>query len=434
MSLEVNDATLDRNFISSLFIDPKNFPRAVEKGVSGSLLLEYYERIFAFILEHFNKYSEMPSQETVELRYQSFAFIQPEDTLDFYIDTLKERKSYNDAISLAKEILEGFNAAETPEQRKKAIEASQKKIITAASNIAVDLTQSTIQDITKTASVRYAEYKEKRDNPDNPKLYGIPTPWQTLNEQISGFLGGDLITFLGESGLGKTWVMLLCLAHAFSQGYRVLLFTEEMTIRHLAGRFDAMMAKVPAAGLKHARLNALHEKQLKNYLLALQEQSEAGEVPPFYICQGVGAQGAKHIPAIMSATKPNIVGIDGGYLLAEDYNWQSMAAVTKIIKGALIAHDIPGLLTNQKSSSGSNPRGGGDTKSAFGPNFKNDSSVLIEVYKEKELELAPFMRFKSLKGRDMTKRDIKWITDWDFEEMRFGERPDMFAEGSALFD
>lgn len=65
------------------------------------------------------------------------------------------------------------------------------------------------------------------------------------------------------------------------------------------------------------------------------------------------------------------------------------------------------------------------TKSAFSSSFINDSSVVVEIFQEEERKNLPFMTFRVMKGRDLSKKDLAWVSNWDFETMDFSYCPDV---------
>jgi len=55
------------------------------------------------------------------------------------------------------------------------------------------------------------------------------------------------------------------------------------------------------------------------------------------------------------------------------------------------------------------------------------------MIKEEEKKFLPVMGFQLMKGRDISTPDMAWMADWDFEEMKFGYRPDLHLD-EIIFD
>jgi len=85
---------------------------------------------------------------------------------------------------------------------------------------------------------------------DARKTQRVVTGISTLDEITGGFLGGELIVFTAETGVGKTIFAAQTRRKACSDGLRGLFVSAEMTGEHLVSREMAVEGHVPAWKLR----------------------------------------------------------------------------------------------------------------------------------------------------------------------------------------
>jgi replicative DNA helicase len=416
--------SLDANFINAL-LHQNDLQIVFNNKIEAKFLLSPYNNVFQMITEHFTKYGTVPGVETVLKQFPTIEISAPKDSLLYFCDELKNREKFNSAQLLAKQIFDAFKTADSPQKKKDALVTVQEAVFKLSAKYALDLSTATTQDITSSALMRYADYQARKNNAG---VLGIPVPWTPLQDETMGWQKGDMITFLGKSGLGKTWALMLCAAHAHANGAKVLVFTHEMTIKQLGFRFDALMSGIAHDSLKKTSLNPLEEEHYRVFLETMEEQRKSGAVQPFIINQGSPADGGTTISAVIRSIRPDIVIIDGAYLFAESYSWDKVSELTKSIKMAAILNEVPIIVSNQYAMNKMS-----QTKSAFSASFINDSNIVIKMIKEEEKKFLPVMGFQLMKGRDISTPDMAWMADWDFEEMKFGYRPDLHLD-EIIFD
>ncbi len=84
---------------------------------------------------------------------------------------------------------------------------------------------------------------------------GVPTGFKFLDKKLGGLRPSDLIILAARPAVGKTSLLLNLADHAVRSGYRVLLFSMEMSRDQLMQRWFAMEAGVDQMKLRDARLS-----------------------------------------------------------------------------------------------------------------------------------------------------------------------------------
>ncbi len=409
---------LDSDFIASVLIS-KNLQEVYENKIDSKFLKQPYSDIFKSIQDYFKKYGEVPPESHIYAEYKQkhpeIEFSKEVAAVGYYCDELKNREKFNSAQLLAKQIFDVFSNADTPQKKREAVAAAESAVAKLHNKFVLDLSAVNTVDITQNAIQRFDELQHRAQNIG--KL-GVPIPWEPLQDELLGWQPGDFVTFLGKSGLGKTFGLMHCATYAHSHGAKTLVFSHEMTIKQLSSRFDALMAKIDPKALKKATLTSEEEYRYKVFLEALQEGRESGRIAPFIVNQGAPSDGGDSINAIIKSIKPDIVIVDGAYLFSESYSWDKVSELTKMLKISAMLNNVPILCSNQYATNKMS-----QTKSAFSSSFINDSSVVIEMFQEEERKSLPFMTFRVMKGRDLSQKDMAWVSNWDFEEMDFSYCP-----------
>jgi archaellum biogenesis ATPase FlaH len=394
-------ADKDMLFICALLKDPHLFEEVVTNKVTASYLTKDASKIYTYMLEFFHEYGKVPAVETTEKKFGAFYEVPPEN-IAYYIGFLKNREKFNLIKKTTGDLLDVISNSQDVE---KSLKVCEEMLTGAATRLSLELSDAKIVDITQNAESRFSNYEKRKLGVD-----GIHTPWEPLTSEIFGWQSGDLNTILGESGLGKSWALLLCMIEAYMYGHKVLLFTEEMTIAQLATRFDAIMAKLPYEKFRKASLGDEGEQKYKDFLVDISTNSESDFAKPFIIIQDIGDKGLDGIYSSIRLFKPDIVGIDGAYLFSESYDWKAVSELTKGLKKIAQSTMTPILVTNQKADN--------MDKSAYSASFIRDSSYVIVMYQDPDRKDLPIMSFKLIKSRDIRK-SLAWETEWDFDDMSF---------------
>ncbi len=143
-------------------------------------------------------------------------------------------------------------------------------------------------------------------------LRGIPTGWSHLDEVTGGFYGDDLITVVGRTGVGKTYLMLVMAHAAWVAGYNVLFVSMELGAVQLYRRLFGLHTKINPDLIRKGRLSTFVTNQLRDYAGAMQ-----GEVP-FNVIEGGFKKSVDTVRQVADATEPDIIFVDAGYLLTPE--------------------------------------------------------------------------------------------------------------------
>ena len=375
-------------------------------AMQGGLHAELFQRgrqVFTYLLEHHQEYGEVPPEGVVTTKFPDFE-LPPERpaAIAFYIDELKKRSLHN-------RIAEAMREAASSRKSKNPVEALAQfeKMVAGAQE---DARSSQDVNLAKTSMDRWAEYIEQKGREG---MEGLPSPWKVLDELTLGWKRGEFIVVTARLGTGKTWFLVLLALACHIAGFVPLVVSREMAVRQIARRLDAARAKVPHHGLRSGNLAEDHEELLHDALVAF------GEEVDFWVSGDDAAMGPAGLAAKIDQLRPDIILVDGLYLLQDDMGqsgWEGITNVTRSLKRLARGKDVPVLVTTQL-----NRAGRGDKAStaniAYSDSVGQDADVVLALIQDEDMRLNNELRVELLKQRDGTTGGF--TVQWDLARMEF---------------
>lgn len=197
-------------------------------------------------------------------------------------------------------------------------------------------------------------------------------------------------------------------------GYKVLFFTTEMSTKMVFRRIDAVWNSLNYTRFRKGQLLPDEEKRYFQYLKEM-ENTPDDEVM-LVVEQATG--GVSQISAKIDQYNPDIVYIDGAYLLedeeGEEDNWAGMTRIWRGLHRICLAKDRPILVTTQ-----SKDEQGASLKSmSFAKAIANESDVVAVLEQDEQMKNDKELMLKPLKIREGDNMRIVMM-NWDFDEMKF---------------
>ena len=178
-------------------------------------------------------------------------------------------------------------------------------------------------------------------------LTGLPWPWAKLNEDTQGIQEGDFILVWALPKSMKTFMGLVVCAHMYQQGYRVLIYSKEMTQEILWQRLACIMCKIDYDKMKRgAYSDEEHERMLHMLARLTGSAAEPGEHRgEIFFTQADrldgGPGGPAEIRQKIDVYHPDFVMLDSSYMLelpgdrntsANALDWKNLGAITRELK------------------------------------------------------------------------------------------------------
>jgi replicative DNA helicase len=258
-----------------------------------------YEDEFNFILNHYEKYHQVPDKETFLAKFPDFELFEVTESNSYLINTIQEEYLYYKSVPVVQTVAKLLET-----DANKAVEYLLGELpnLTLANRLeAIDLISQ--------AEKRYDIYQQKK-TATTPTV--IKTGLIELDELVYGWeFGEELVTIVGRTNQGKSWLLQEFLKSAWQQGYRVGLYSGEMSATKVGYRIDALINHFSNTNL----IRGHEEPEYADFINWLSQQPN-----PFYIITRKELGGKATIPklrAFVESNKIDILGIDQ-YSLMED--------------------------------------------------------------------------------------------------------------------
>jgi len=261
-----------------------------------------YETEFNFIVDHFNKYGNVPDKATFLAQFEEFSFVDVTETDKYLLDTLYEEHLYYKSVEVVQKVAELLK-----HNSNDAVEYLHSQL----PNLEIAATTEGT-DIINQADERYKIYLEKM-NADNP--WYITTGFEELDDILNGWAKGEeLIVLFARTGQGKSWVLAKTLSHAWQIGNRVGYISPEMSPARVGYRFDTLFKNFSNRNLVWGREEPDYEKYIKELK---NKENPFIVATPLDFQKKVTVTKLKHF---IQSNKLDILGIDGiTYMTDERY-------------------------------------------------------------------------------------------------------------------
>lgn len=304
---------------------------------------------------------------------------------------------------------------------RKAMEAMENGII----QLRNDLMVSEISDFKNSVTSLYPKLTAQW----NGTLTNVSTGWPSL-DKFGAAIPGDLISIVGRPGRGKSWLLLwMCLWVWKTYKVPIVFFSMEMSRQQVEMRLAAIYTSINADFFKDGIGGDLFsgknlKVELKDQLMTLQQS----DMPPFIIVDSNLTSTVDDVFSMVQMFKPGLAAVDGGYLLTNKYTrgeTETVATNCKLLKQR-ITPLCPTAATWQFSRKADELKKGeepGLQHIGYSDAIGQLSSIALGLWDEdhdtSNVEKMIKKKILIMKGRGG--QIGEFYTDWDFDNMKFGE-------------
>ena len=411
----------------------KSFLAAILAEGSVSALVEYgkIDQLFkaseidayAFVREFVLKFGALPTAETIETHTGQMLSPATEPA-SYYRDQMGKRHI---DLTLRQAMKEAHArlTSEVPDP-----DAALEIIMNGAMTLIASKNGKQVSDFRHAKAAILVDYASKWKEKNE---YGLQLGWPYLDDLSGGLRRGDLISYVGRPGQGKTWSLLFGALHGWAKAadqddagnqQSRMFVSMEMDVLPVQQRLAAMHCQVPMSHLKQATLATPNLVKMKKGLSMIE-----GYAAPFYIVDGNLTATVEDIHMMALQLKPAAIFIDGGYLVKHPFErdrFRRVAENADLMKKNL-ASLAPTVVSWQFAKSASKK-----AKSKGDPVDLDDigytdaiaqlSSLVIGIFEDDSVASVKGRRIEILKGRAGETGSFR--TKWDFEKMDFGQVED----------
>ena len=287
-----------------------------------------YQNEYKFIVDHFQKYGNVPDQLTFMGQFKNFDLIPTRESDDFLLDSIKEDFVFTNlmpvmqkAHSLSKDgAIEAVNY----------LRGQLPKLEVTTSTSAIDITK-------EGADLRFDKYINRSQVPSF-----IGSGFDELDNIIHGFeMGEELVTLLARPNQGKSWLLTAFGMAAWLQNYRVGMYSGEMEATNLGYRFDTLYKQFSNRNLTFG--NEQEAERYRQYIEFLKKWPV-----PFFIKTRTEMGGRATVPKLERFVEANELDylIVDQFSLVDDYRCNKMDQTRT--QYSHIAEDLFGLSCKYK--------------------------------------------------------------------------------------
>ena len=387
---------------------------------------------FRFIRDHFSNeqtYGSVPSWQLLQQRFHGFPWAYSYDTLASLCVEIRRYKMRADLLSVVDEVTLTVDTDPT-----KAMAAMREAVTRMASQHEIS------NDLMLSGAFEqlYAEYNSVANANG---VTGIPYPWDILNDDTQGMQPGQFIVLYGRPKSMKTWVALMMACHAYMKGQRVLVWSLEMNEAQMLRRIAAIICMIDYDHFKKAKLDPAVRERVWQTLLSIRDEelvkvNHSGHTPALLATQPRGeGSGIAALSAKISEFKPDLVIVDGMYLMRDDRNkvrtidWKSIAHISQDMKQTARMFGIPIIgVTQANRGADKDPKKADLSELAYADAIAQDCDLCMRVHKQKDQSSQDWEIVLSIPGGRETQLDAFVIhgqaaTNFGFKRAIVGDAP-----------
>lgn len=332
---------IEESFITELLVSG-DIATVIDSGITPKFLSGTNKEVYKHILEHNSSYGKLPSIITLRKKFPKFNISKvnkkygTSEPIKYWCDELRAKRKHNTLVDL--------------------FEKSEELMLEFDSEKVLDLMRKTLNEIenevnecdriyiNSDTAQRFEEYKQRQYTGG---LTGLPIGIDKVDEVTGGLNKGELTTYMAYTGVGKTWLLVIIAVNLTKLGYRVLLMTTEMSTKKMFQRIDAVWNGFDYSLFKKGQLSRKDEKKYKKYLEEMSKKTKEDIL--LVVEQSTG--GVAQIGAKVEQHNPDVVLVDGAYLLEDDLgtddDWKSTVRIWRALHKLCLAKDLPVVVTTQ---------------------------------------------------------------------------------------
>ena len=408
--------SVERGFISKL-IESRDMKLLKDKQIRPYFFSGEHRRVFSFIETNFKETGEVPTPRVIGQKFPSYQLethtvdgvesVGTDETLLYWSGELRTKAKHNRLADITEGVAEKLDNGETEDAyslMKKGVWKIEEEIV-----------ENESVDITKDTEDRKQKYLERKKNKG---MIGIPTGIQHLDYILKGLIKETLTTLIATTGVGKSWFFVLIGAYAMLNNYKVCFFITEMSTELMRDRFEAMLFGMMNGDFNYGKFKAgnLTTEEENAYFEFLEE--DLPRLEPLVI---ETATGVSSVVSVIEREKPDLVLIDGVYLMEDEQgakdDWLRVAHITRDLKKTAKNWHLPIAINTQADKNTSKKTGPELGSIMYTQSVGQDSDTILALFRDEIMINDKEMGIKVLKQREGVLGKV--FINWDFDKMNF---------------
>lgn len=413
--MDAKPFNIEKGFMSKL-LETGDFKILKDQQIKADFFTGENKRIYLYIQKVYQESSEVPTPRALLQKFPSYElelhtvegkeFIGTDESLTYWCTQIREKALHNRLVDSTEEIAEMLDNGES--------QKAFSKMKSAVWSIETEVSVTTSMDITKTDDRKQAYLERKK----NKGMMGIASGIPLLDYLLKGFIKETLTTLIAVPGIGKTWLLIRFAAYAQLNGYKVCFFITEMSNDIMRDRFEAMLFGMMNGDFSYSQFKAgaLPKNVENDYFEFLEE--ELPQLEPLIV---ESATGVSSVVSVIERENPDIVFIDGAYLMEDDQgakdDWLRITNISRDLKKTAKSRHLP-IIINTQADKNTSKRTGPELGSImYSQSVGQDSDNVLALFRDEIMIKDNEMGIKILKQREGVLGKV--YTNWDFDTMDF---------------
>ena len=212
--------------ILNKIISTKDISIIIDNNLTIDYFLEYEDE-YSFIKEHFDNYKNVPDTVTFINKFPDFELLEVNESDRYLVDAIREEYLYSKSVPVIKKAAELLKSDSNEASR-----YLQSELV----NLTPNYTTPYVDIIHSNSRVEMFE-----DKSNNKDKWFIPTGFEELDDIIYGWqCGEEFVVIFARTGIGKSWVLVKTVQHAWEIGKNVGYISPEMSADKIGYRFDTL--------------------------------------------------------------------------------------------------------------------------------------------------------------------------------------------------
>lgn len=393
--------SIELNFFSKL-LQTNDWDSVDKAQIKPLFFVGKYKRAFRFIQDFKIKYGKVPGNDVFLRQFPDITFDSDEglaEPMSFYCDEVRRKYKHNLIVDAIENVETDIAELDT--------DSAYKKLRSTLTKIENEAVITDTKKINEDTQSRWDAYEERKKSGG---LTGIPTGIIPLDNMTGGLGKTDVDTILGFTGAGKSWTLVIIANNLAKEGYKVLFISREMSPDQVMKRVDAIACDISYTDFNKGQLTPQDEVKFQLYLKKIETQEDS-------IIVEKSTGGVSNIVALVERHSPDVVLIDGGYLMTDDSDdddWKAVLNVWRGCKKIALEKEIPFVITAQSKDKEKMSL----SKVKYSQSLVDESDQVIALEQTDEMYNDREIRLKALKLRD-AERGKPFLLHWDFNKMDY---------------
>lgn len=410
---KVKSYSIERGFVSKL-LQERDMKFLKDQQIKASFFTGEHRKVYSFIQKHFRETGEFPTERVILLNFPNYELeyfnnsVGTEESLLYWSNQLRTKAKHNKTADLVEKVAKALDEGKSDE--------AYSELKKGVWKIEDDVVIQESVDITKDTEDRKKAYLDRKKNEG---IVGIPTGIDKLDYICKGLAKETLSVLVAPTGYGKTFFLTLVGAHAQLNNYKVCCFLTEMSADQMRDRFEAMLfgmmyGEFNYQNFKSGRLSLEQEKQYFQFL-----EDDLPRLEPLIL---ETVTGVSSIISVIEKEKPDLILVDGAYLMEDeekaDSDWLRVTHITRALKRVAKQWHIPILINSQADLKHTSKKTGAELKDiSYSQSLSMDADNVWSLFRDEVMFNDKEMMIKVLKNREGTQGKV--LINWDFTKMDF---------------